>query len=386
MLCDLADNNVADDDIQLLLQTYAICKKNNIQLPLEAIGAEIKTKKGLPIGGNAISQHLTKVCKRRIAANLPVPVSIEGRGSPGKKSKPPPKIANRSSQDDDDEEKEEVSIDIGAGSDESFSEAPFTRGKRTLRSKKQKITEAMTDDEDANHVIDDSNMGDVDTEDTAENFDPNAEYIGAGAGFLTYTKDESMEPVVEYKGSEKKATEQGEVSPKQSRIVTLRFSKGRLFSANPEKLAGSPSFVKLTNVASFESPPAIFSSQPASLSPLDQTASLDSYQQAESFPAYSHNFDDSGSAGSFTQPSVYGSGLTHQNQGPLNLYLMDGSYVHNPNHIAMQGFQNGLSPINHDLDDFFDFQDASNITTNSTNLSGSYGQLNNAVWDHSVTD
>ena len=134
----------------------------NVQIPVDAIGAEMRTKTGNPIQGNAIIQHIAKVRTNRLKIGLPVPgilgngvVSGSSVGSAGpsrsrnaRSTGGSSKAVNISSQD----EGGDFDVDKATDPDESFGEAHFNRDKRLPRSIRRRIKQEETDDDDDDEI------------------------------------------------------------------------------------------------------------------------------------------------------------------------------------------------------------------------------------------
>ena len=151
-ICSLTKQNLTnietdDTDIELLLQIFAVCRVRGIQLPLDMIGAQMRTKSGAPILGNAITQHIAKLRKKRLEQGLPVPGLISSAFSGSVSGNAGPSKANKSSRSSrssttaldaaDQDNEADANTDEAADSDGSFGEPLSTNRNAVLTSKKR---------------------------------------------------------------------------------------------------------------------------------------------------------------------------------------------------------------------------------------------------------
>jgi hypothetical protein len=120
-------------DVQLLLNLQKVCNSKGIKLPWDEAAALV----GPTITGNAATQHLAKLYKKRVLKNLPVPepltrgggFGIEPRGATDK-AKDTQKILTSNEEDDE----EDFDVDKATDSDASFGEERKKRTKRAAKS------------------------------------------------------------------------------------------------------------------------------------------------------------------------------------------------------------------------------------------------------------
>jgi len=133
-------------DVQLLLNLQKVCNMKGIKLPWDEAAALV----GPTITGNAATQHLAKLCKKRVLKNLPVPdpltrgggFGIEPRGATGK-AKDTQKTPTSNEEDDE----EDFDVDRASDSEASFGKERKKRTKRETKSTTNKVNSDVSDDE-----------------------------------------------------------------------------------------------------------------------------------------------------------------------------------------------------------------------------------------------